>query len=213
MFICLQSVGQSDSLNRVDADGKRQGKWIRTGKDKPGNCYKSSQIVEEGRYINNMKTGLWTEYYCNGNKRTMLEFVKGRPDGKATTYFENGIIEESGTWKNNRWIDKYQKYDSTGKLIIDTVFVLPHGKQIGFIPHNSVNIYPVKNNADTVTSGPLILNGRQTLYNAKKQVTKDGIFKDNQFIDGKVYYYNQEGNLSRIAIYKDGIYISDAQTE
>jgi len=213
-IICLQSFAQTDSLNRIDADGKKQGKWIRTGKDRPGGCYKSSQVVEEGRYINNVKNGLWTEYYCNGNKRTALEFIKGRPDGQATMYFENGTIEETGTWKNNRWIGKYQKFDSIGKLIIDTVFSLPQRKQTGYTPYNSINIYQGnKNTTDTVASGPLILNGRQTLYNSKKQVTKDGVFKDNQFIEGKVYYYNQQGTLSRIAIYKDGVYISDASLE
>lgn len=213
LIICLQSFSQSDSLNRIDGDGKKQGKWIRTGKDRPSGCYKSSQVVEEGRYINNVKNGLWTEYYCNGNKRNIMEFVKGRPDGMATMYFENGKIEETGTWKNNRWIGKYQKFDSTGKLLLDTVYLSARKKETSFSPHNSINIYQGKSNSDTLATGPLILNGRQILYNSKKQVTKDGVFKDNQFIDGKVYYYNQQGTLSRIAIYKGGVYVSDAQTE
>jgi hypothetical protein len=53
------------------------------------------------------------------------------------------------------------------------------------------------------------LNGQYKLYNMHRQVTKDGIFKDNRFLDGKSYKYDGEGKLVRVEIYKDGVYMGD----
>ncbi len=53
------------------------------------------------------------------------------------------------------------------------------------------------------------LNGQYRLYNMHRQVTKDGIFKDNRFLDGKSYKYDEDGKLVRVEIYKDGVYVGD----
>ena len=60
---------------------------------------------------------------------------------------------------------------------------------------------------------PTVLNGQHILYNRNKQITKDGEFKDNLFLTGKAYIYNEDGILVRIAMYKDGQYIGDTQIE
>jgi len=62
-------------------------------------------------------------------------------------------------------------------------------------------------------AGQMVLNGQQTLYNKNKQITKDGVFKDNRFMDGKAYIYDDNGILTRIAVYKGGIYVGDTQVE
>jgi hypothetical protein len=55
--------------------------------------------------------------------------------------------------------------------------------------------------------------GYWKLYNSNKQVSKDGTFKKNRLIDGKIYYYNADGMLTRIAVYKDAKYVGDAVME
>ena len=59
----------------------------------------------------------------------------------------------------------------------------------------------------------MVLNGKQTLYNKSKQITKDGWFKDNRFMEGKAFIYNDNGILTQIAVYKNGIYVGDAPIE
>jgi hypothetical protein len=71
------------------------------------------------------------------------------------------------------------------------------------IPHAN----PVINSPKVPQPPPL--NGPYKLYNKKGQVAKDGIFKDNRFLDGKSYKYDGDGKLIRIEIYKDGVYIGD----
>jgi len=51
------------------------------------------------------------------------------------------------------------------------------------------------------------------LYNKDRQKTKDGVFKDNRFMDGKSYIYNKDGILKRVEVYKEGAYVGDAQID
>ncbi|MEI6020150.1 MAG: hypothetical protein WCR21_03405 [Bacteroidota bacterium] len=274
-----------DTINKIDANGKKQDRWVLMGKHKPGACYQLEQKVEEGKYVDNRKTGVWVEYYCNSNLKSKLTFINGRPDGYAQMYHENGKISEEGIWKNNRWVGKYKLYYENGQVQHEFVFnnsgkrdgpqkyfyengqvaiegAFANGKESGLIKEyyetgdtkaqktyndGEVDLASVKefepkkpikpkslvpaDNAPIIKvrdderpneaiakkfsngKGPMILNGQHTLYNKNKQITKDGFFIENRFIDGKVYFYDENGLLQRIAVYKNGIYVGDTQGE
>lgn len=268
-----------DTLNLIDALGKKQGKWILRGKHKPGSCYAPEQKAEEGKYADNRKVGKWYEYYCNGNPKNQLTFQNGRPDGYAIMYHENGKISEEGNWKNNRWVGNYKLYYENGQVQHQFVFNASgkregaqtyfyengqvavegnfvNGKESGIIkeyhengdlkaektfndgavdvasikefepkkPIVQIKEAPVDNapkvvlNADEKPNGanikgPLVLNGQNITYNKNKQITKDGIFKDNRLMDGKAYIYDENGILQRIAKYRNGVYVGDAPIE
>ncbi len=292
LFISLTSYAQSqsfemdvngvDTINKIDVTGKKQGKWVVRGKHKPGSCYAMDAKVEEGKYENNRKTGIWIEYYCNGNMKNKLTFVNGRPDGYAIMYHENGKISEEGNWKVNKWVGNYKLYYDNGQVQHEFVFNqagkrdgpqkyyydngqvaiegnFANGKESGLIKEfyengdlkaektfadGNVDVASIKeyqpkkpiapksdNPADNApkitlkpdekpneavaknTKGPIILNGQHTLYNKNKQITKDGVFKDNRLMDGKAYIYDDNGILIRVAVYKNGIYAGDTQIE
>jgi len=233
-------IYKGDTINRADMNGLKQGDWIIFGKNKPGTCFKDSQVVERGKYLDNRKTGTWSEYYCNGNPRSKLTFKGGRPEGYAVMFHENGNVSEEGNWKANRWVGKYRQYDTSAVLIYEFEF-----NENG-IREGRKTVYPVNDpviegkfcNGAIIkeydSSGGYIttdqddkskpgnkdslalnktriynLNGQHTLYNSKKQITKDGVFKDNRLMDGKAYIYDENGILTRIAIYKDGKYTGD----
>lgn len=272
-----------DTINRIDAQGKKQDKWILMGKHKPGTCYSADQKAEEGKYKDNRKTGSWLEYYCNNNVKSKLTFVNGRPDGYAQMFHENGKISEEGTWKNNRWVGNYKLYYDNGQVQHEFVFsptgkregsqkyfyengqlaiegTFLNGKESGVIKeyYETGDIKAEKNYADGTVDlasikefqpkkpippksenpadnapvvkvkdderpneaakkgaakGPLVLNGPYTLYNKNKQISKDGVFKDNRFMEGKAYIYDENGILQRVAVYRNGIYVGDTQVE
>jgi len=127
-----------DTINFIDSNDKKQGQWIITGKDKKGTCYKPDQKIEEGKYNDNRKIGIWTEYFCNGNIKNILTFNNGRPEGPAKTYYESGKINEEGIWRANRWVGKYKIYTEDGKVQEYTFD--DKGKREG------VTIYPFENN-------------------------------------------------------------------
>lgn len=265
-----------DTLNWVDAAGKKQGKWIVFGKEKQGDCYQPAQKVEEGKYKENRKTDIWIMYYCNGLPKNKVTYANGRPDGYAVMFHDNGKISEEGNWKNNRWVGEMKQYYTNGEVQHEFKFNeggkrdgqqtykyengqvavqgnFKEGKETGVIKeyyedgkikaektynNGNVDVASIKTydsktpiakkdelkNAPIAPAvdkdektldakGPMVLNGKHTLYNKSKQVTKDGIFKDNRLMDGKAYFYNDNGILERIAVYKNGVYAGDTQVD
>lgn len=105
-----------DTINIIDAQGLKQGKWKIFGKSKPGSCYAETALAEEGKYQDNKKAGIWKEYWCNGHIKNKITYQGGRPDGHAIMYHENGKISEEGLWKINKWVGNYKLYYDNGQV-------------------------------------------------------------------------------------------------
>lgn len=103
-----------DSLNYTGSDGKRQGYWIIYGRMQKNTAYAADSKVEEGRYKDSQKTGIWIAYFPSGIKKTEFTFVNNRPNGPATIYYENGKKSEEGTWVGTRWVGAYKMYYEDG---------------------------------------------------------------------------------------------------
>jgi antitoxin component YwqK of YwqJK toxin-antitoxin module len=109
MQIC-NCPAQSDTINKTDSAGLKQGWWIIKNDIKKFPNYPKDVIVEEGRFFDGKKEGVWKMYYPNGKIRCEITYVKNRPEGFAKMYFENGCINEQGFWKNHRWVGEYISY-------------------------------------------------------------------------------------------------------
>ena len=284
-IICKVSLAQSyellnkDTINVVDQEGKKQGRWIVLNKVKKLPDYTDEQKVEEGKYQDNKKEGIWKEYYPNNNLKNKITFENNRPNGYAIMYHDNGKISEEGLWKNNRWVGNYKLYYDNGQVAQEFKFNTSgkregpqkyfyengevmiegdwkEGKEGGVIKEyyengdlkaeknfNDGNIDPAATKTfepkepiketvavvATVVESPKIIvkkdevpnmpnmvfngEGYWKLYNKNKQVSKDGTFKKGRLIDGKVYFYSDDGILTRIAVYKDGTYQGDGLIE
>jgi antitoxin component YwqK of YwqJK toxin-antitoxin module len=122
LITCGISLAQSfelykqDTINVVDAEGRKQGKWIIFNKVKNLPDYPPDAKVEEGKFVDNKKAGPWKEYYPNGTLKNKITFSNNRPDGYAVMYHENGKIAEEGVWKNNRWVGVYKLYHDNGQV-------------------------------------------------------------------------------------------------
>ena len=108
-----------DSLNVKDANDQKQGWWKIHNTDGKYKGYEAGQLVEEGEYLNNRKTGVWTKYYPNGNKKHELTFANNIANGYAKIYYRNGQLQEEGIWKMNRWAGQYKYYYEDGTLKYD----------------------------------------------------------------------------------------------
>jgi len=270
-------VIENDTVNVIDANGKKQGKWIITNNLLGKECYANDQKVEEGKYSNSKKSGFWKEYFCNKNIKSKIYYDNNKPNGYAIIYHENGKIKEEGMWKNNRWTGTYKLYYPNGQVQQSFNFS-PSGKREGkqtyFYENGQVMIdgsweggkeagevkeyyengdiksvqafndgiinpaktktfeakKPIakKTTIDTEIDAPIVVvektekdnagkvfngEGYWQLYNKNKQVTKDGMFKHNRFVEGKAYFYDENGLLLRVAIYKNGAYIGDGVIE
>jgi antitoxin component YwqK of YwqJK toxin-antitoxin module len=173
-------IYNGDTINRQDYYNCKEGKWRVTGKLKPSTCYLKDQIAEEGNYIGNRKTGLWIEYFCNGNMRTKINFVDGRPNGHAIMFHENGKKNEEGDWNNGRYFDNYKVFDSTGTRFWE-IDIKPWGRYQTL----------VNNNGRTFMQG----------------IFKDK--SSTELLTGVEYIYDEKNRIAKIKNFQDGVYVGD----
>lgn len=121
------SVGDSlnyqddPTINQVDANGMRQGKWIFYGHDQPQRGYPMDGKISEGPFVDSRKQGLWTMYFKDGKTpRTVGNFVNNRPNGAFVKYFKNGQIKEQGTFTSLHYVDSLKRYNKDGVLIYES---------------------------------------------------------------------------------------------
>ncbi|MBP9153070.1 MAG: hypothetical protein KBF73_12360 [Flavobacteriales bacterium] len=114
----FEIVGK-DTINVRDASNQKQGWWKVYNSDGKYQGYEPTDLVEEGEYLNNKKTDVWTKYYPNGNKKHELTFANNVANGYAKIYYRNGQLQEEGIWKMNQWSGQYKYYFENGNLKYD----------------------------------------------------------------------------------------------
>lgn len=191
--------------------------------------HENGKIKEEGMWKNNRWTGDYKLYYENGQVQQSFKFnTTGKREGEQKYYWENGKVMIEGNWAEGKEAGIVREYYENGDLKSEKNF------EGGFLDVASVKIIepktPVKEVVKTVKdpdpTPPVIVDkiekpntgtfngeGEHTLFNANKQISKKGNFHLNRLVDGKVYIYNSNGILTRIALYKGGKYIGDGVIE
>jgi len=79
LLSCGSVFSQNDTTNRIDNNGMKQGYWIYYGKDRPQKGYPDTCKIEEGRYVNDRKEGLWRRYNMDGSIRIEAVYHNNRP--------------------------------------------------------------------------------------------------------------------------------------
>lgn len=171
-----QAGGTSvDTLNRVDEMGRKQGFWKITAPsaDKPG--YTDGQLIEEGRYTNSKRIGIWRRYWPNGEVMSEITYHMGRPRGAYKTYYPNGKAEEQGSWDLDRNTGKFQRWHPNGQLAQDFTFT-----------------------ADGVRDGD------QKYYHENGQLAVQVEVEQGKE-DGSLKRYTADGQLQQVAEFNDGV--------
>jgi antitoxin component YwqK of YwqJK toxin-antitoxin module len=135
--------------NKRNADGKRHGKWVFTGKDYPKKNIPKSQIVEEGFYVDGRKEGIWIKYFSSGTVQLKGTYNNNRPEGAFTRYYPNGKIAEQGEFQSNGYKGLLLRYHENGQLAYRANFN-NQGQESGKVSYYHTNgkvalTYVVKN--------------------------------------------------------------------
>jgi len=96
---------KGDTLNRVDLNDKRQGRWaihIDEIRGEPG-------YEEEGIYSNNRKEGLWRVYALTGDIKGVEFYRWGLKDGVCQYFGMNGTLLREESW---RALNPDKEYDT-----------------------------------------------------------------------------------------------------
>lgn len=275
------SISQSfaynqDSLNQIDANNLKQGYWVFFGKMKKLPGYADEAKVEEGKFEDSKKMGLWKKYFPTGSIESEVTYKNNRPNGTYVTYYPNGKVQEEATWVNNKQTGTFKRYYENGnvqqefkmndlgkregvqKFFYENGEIMMEGdwqdgKESGIIKeyYENGDIKAEKNFAngtldaastkvyepkkplpkekpeelpqpaqpvivqagEAVNTGTFNGTGYAKLFDANKQVSKDGVFKNYKLMDGKHYQYDKNGIIQKVAIYKDGRYVGDGVLE
>ncbi len=115
-IIILATYLPLSAQNQINAEGRKEGRWIVTAGDAGKSDYPSSAIYEEGNYSNGRKVGVWKTFHPNGKIKSDITFEAGRPKGPYTTYYDNGQIEEKGNWSLTKNYGKFVRYYENGNV-------------------------------------------------------------------------------------------------
>jgi antitoxin component YwqK of YwqJK toxin-antitoxin module len=120
-YSALVSIGdistQDDKINQKSTDGKKQGKWIYFGKDRPQEGYPMEGKIEEGPYKDDRKEGIWIKYHNDGvTPKLKGTYSNNRPKGAYTKFHANGKIKESGSFDKNQYQDSLKRFHENGQL-------------------------------------------------------------------------------------------------
>jgi antitoxin component YwqK of YwqJK toxin-antitoxin module len=112
-----------EPINQRSADGKKQGKWIYYGKDRPKSGYPLKGKIEEGNYKNDRREGRWTMYFNDGKTPKLIgEYSNNRPHGSYTKYHSNGKIKEIGNYDDGIYSDSLKRFHPNGKLEYEAAY-------------------------------------------------------------------------------------------
>ena len=268
----VSAFDQDDKLNKTDSEGKKQGRWIYFGRDRPEEGYPSNGKIEEGGYKDDRREGLWIKYHNDGvTPRLKGDYVNNRPQGSYVKFHPNGKIKEKGSFERNQYRDSLIRFNENGTIEYKADYNV-EGKEQGkvkyFYPNGQLEFEYTAKNGDPVgkavryyengdvkeivqyaadgsvakseqkemvnpsvkildpsisnesapkiatprTKGVAFLpNGYNKVYNTNDEIWLDGVFKNSNLWEGKVYEYDKDGILLKVKIFKGGVYHSDGQ--
>jgi hypothetical protein len=111
---------KGDTLNCVDQNDKRQGRWVIHVDELRG----EPGYEEEGVYKNNRKEGLWRVYALTGDIKGVEFYKWGLKDGVCQYFGMNGTLLREESW---RAINPDKEYDT---LQVEDLDHLDHYKTV-----------------------------------------------------------------------------------
>lgn len=99
VFLFAQNSTSNDTVNKVDANGKKQGYWKK---------YSNDTLKYEGHFKDDIPTGLFTYYYSEGKIKAKTEYSQNGKFCSTLIYNENGKVKAEGFYydkkKDSLWI-------------------------------------------------------------------------------------------------------------
>jgi serine phosphatase RsbU (regulator of sigma subunit) len=201
----------SDTVNVIENNSIKQGRWVLLGKDKKGKnykFYKNNQIVEDGYYENGKKTGVWKAYHSTGKVENEIKYVNDEPNGPAKFYSEDGKLVAEGNLKGSDYVGDYYIFDVNGNKFKKSsakrgqyAYLAFSGKVDKFgkeltnvkitVSRDNFVVYETENNPDGTYELKLELN-----YEYIIRFSKEGFNDHSIILDGRT------PNISDTGIYR-----------
>ena len=157
---------QSDTLNRINAQGKKYGYWKK---------YEKNVLMYEGRFANDVPVGTFTYYHANGKVKSTSNFINGVHKVQTILYHANGKKASEGIFVSQQKDGKWFYYNNSEKLIKEENYQKGINQGVWKTYSSETGLLLVEENYDKGN-----LHGVQ-----KKYFTTGDLFTVINYIDGK----------------------------
>jgi serine phosphatase RsbU (regulator of sigma subunit)/antitoxin component YwqK of YwqJK toxin-antitoxin module len=170
-----------DTINRLDANDKKQGKWRYSNKWFTIDDKNLQPNYIQGEYINDKMEGNWNKYYDNDSIEIQFNSQNNALTGDFKLFWPNGKLKSFGNWipKTDKFAGPLKLFDETGSLDKELEF-----DSIGTLNGNQIIYYP---------NGLMAVLAR----------TKNGLF------DGQNIVFTEQGKVMIQRFYENGKLITE----
>lgn len=178
MLLCFNALAQE--YNRVDEQGRKQGKWVRSFSD-------ADQVRYTGQFTDNKPVGEFKYYYSTGQLQAVTNFIDGAAFARSTIYHVNGKVMAVGNYRNQLKDSIWTFYDERGILSAHETYVLGklNGKRTVYYMDGQVS--EICYYKDDVKHGEY----KQWFFDGKPKMEGQCL---NDTYDGKITFYHENGN-------------------
>lgn len=228
LLLLLPVIGfaQNDSIQKVnvtDSLGHKQGHWIYFGKDFSNSGLAPTDTLEEGYYVDNQKTGIWTRYGSQAQiQAVMLFHIDPRTKTAVRDQFYNYAYHANGRLKYKpvigacRTMSDYFQYDESGNLIdaelfdsiCNTVYKL---QRIRKGEMDSVSIFMLDDEFETQKTESCVPENRlhfgqtgEFCVDFNHQFFQVGQFTNGLLVTGKEYLFDDMMRIIKVKYFENG---------
>jgi antitoxin component YwqK of YwqJK toxin-antitoxin module len=171
--------------------------------------YNDKTLKVEGQYDEGLKTGIWKNYYENGQLKSIgnYESFGGEKNGGWKYYYENGQLKSEGRFLSGFRVSEWKYYHENGSLECNGIYEYGEIK-VGEWIYNDDEGVIIK--TELWGEGKLI-----ETKNSSEEVEKFSEYYDNRQLKvignkknglkiGEWKYYNENGQLKVIGTYENG---------
>lgn len=207
------SDAQSDTINKLDKKGLKQGYWIKNEKGK---------TLYEGRFLNDNPQGVFKYYNPDGKIKNISRFEKNGSVSYTTVYHVSGNVSAIGKYVDRQYDSVWTFLNDGGKKVKVESYKLgvPHGKWQIFDPKDGI-LLDEKNFVDGKKHGSWrtfyttgeprfelkyvndVATGAYKCFYTSGKIWHTGIYKNSRF-DGLWISYAEDGPILRRMRYENG---------
>jgi antitoxin component YwqK of YwqJK toxin-antitoxin module len=181
--------------------------------DGPATFYfENGKISEQGVWKVNKWVGDYKFYHQNGSLAYDWKYNEsGKRTGEQKYYYADGSLMIKGSWDDGKKKGVLTEYYPDGSIkselgFIDGKIDLNNIKEYS-IAEKPANKVLAPKTQEVTTKEPLDFftrTGYFKTFNEHKKIDREGDFVNGKLINGKRYIYDDDGNLVRTLIYKEG---------
>jgi antitoxin component YwqK of YwqJK toxin-antitoxin module len=188
-------VTKSDTVNNVDAAGKKQGYWKKIVND---------TLKYEGHFKDDKPIGTFTYYFPSGKVKAVSKFSADSKFCSTIMYFESGKHEAEGFYTNAKKDSVWKYYSDNDTLISEEHYknCVKNGKWKFYYKDGGIN--------EEVTWVNGVREGPWKMYYSDGKVKSECKISKGK-IEGLFKYYYTDGKVYMSGIYigglKDGVWM------